>query len=489
MSESAAGAGPVPGFAGTAGHRPTGAAGAGHDASTASATDTPTDTLDDLRTALGDRLLTDADNLAAYAVDSSRAQPEGLPLAVVRATSTGDVSTALAWAHARGIRVSVRGAGTGLSGGAVAYAGGLVVSLEAMTRIVDIDVDNRLADVEAGVITADLDAAALAHGLFFPPDPASAQWSTIGGNIATNAGGLRCVAHGVTTDVVAALEVVLADGRVLRTGARTRKNTTGYDLASLFTGSEGTLGVITAATVRLKPVPPGQPRTFRASFDDIEDAGRAVTAIVSGPAAPEVLELIDARSVEIIEAFHPSGLPSPVAAMLVGQTVGLAAPETAEAIVEICRTHGAVETEISDSDSLLEARRLANPALTAQGLRVSCDVGVPVAQLATVFRGIGELAERHGRRIAVVAHAGDGNLHPTVEAGDTPDEYAAAELVIDDITRLALSLGGTISGEHGIGSVKRHELPWQQDAVALDVQRAIKAALDPRGILTPGRAI
>ncbi|CAN3701227.1 putative FAD-linked oxidoreductase [Microbacterium sp. MM2322] len=447
------------------------------------------DVLDELRAALGERLLDDPASLAAYAVDSSRAQPEGLPIAVVRATSTGDVSTALAWAHARGIRVSVRGAGTGLSGGAVAYAGGLVVSLEAMDRIVSIDADNRLADVEAGVVTADLDAAAHALGLFFPPDPASAQWSTIGGNIATNAGGLRCVAHGVTTDVVAALEVVLADGRIMRTGARTRKNTTGYDLTSLFCGSEGTLGVITAATVRLKPVPPGQPRTFRASFDDIEDAGRAVTAIVSGPAAPEVLELIDARSVEIIEAFHPSGLPSPGAAMLVGQTVGLTAHDSAEAITAICRAHGAVETEVSDSDSLLEARRLANPALTAQGLRVSCDVGVPVSQLATVFRGIGELAQRHGRRIAIVAHAGDGNLHPTVEAGDSPAEYAAAELVIDDITHLALSLGGTISGEHGIGSVKRHELPWQQDAVTLDVQRAVKAALDPSGILTPGRAI
>jgi glycolate oxidase len=327
------------------------------------------DVLDELRAALGERLLYDPASLAAYAVDSSRAQPEGLPIAVVRATSTADVSTALAWAHARGIRVSVRGAGTGLSGGAVAYASGLVISLEAMNRIVSIDVDNRLADVEAGVVTADLDAAAHAHGLFFPPDPASAEWSTIGGNIATNAGGLRCVAHGVTTDVVAALEVVLADGRIMRTGARTRKNTTGYDLTSLFCGSEGTLGVITAATVRLKPVPPGQPRTFRASFDDIEDAGRAVTAIVSGPAAPEVLELIDARSVEIIEAFHPSGLPSPGAAMLVGQTVGLTAPGIAEEITAICRAHGAVETEVSDSDGLLEARRLANPALTAQGLR------------------------------------------------------------------------------------------------------------------------
>ncbi len=347
-----------------------------------------------------------------------------------------------------------------------------------MNRIIDIDVDNRLADVEAGVITADLDAAALAHGLFLPARPGErAVVDDRRQHRHERRGPLRCVAHGVTTDVVAALEVVLADGRVMRTGARTRKNTTGYDLTSLFTGSEGTLGVITAATVRLKPVPPGQPRTFRASFDDIEDAGRAVTAIVSGPAAPEVLELIDARSVEIIEAFHPSGLPSPGAAMLVGQTVGLTALDTAEAIAALCREHGAADTEISDSDSLLEARRLANPALTRAGTAGVVRRRSAVAQLATVFRGIGELAERHGRRIAVVAHAGDGNLHPTVEAGESPEEYAAAELVIDEITRLALSLGGTISGEHGIGSVKRHELPWQQDAVALDVQRAIKAAL------------
>lgn len=445
--------------------------------------------LQSLEAHLGDRLITDPDLMDPYAHDTSRVGPEGVPLALVRAASTADVAVALSWANEHEVPVSVRGAGTGIAGGANAYDGGLIVSLADMTEIIELDRENRTATVQAGVITAELDAHAREAGLFFPPDPASARTCTVGGNIATNAGGLRCVAHGVTNDSIAALVVVLADGRVMRTGSRTRKNVVGYDLTSLFVGSEGTLGVVTEATVRLKPVPPGTPRTFRASFDTLEDAGRAVTAIVNGAAQPEVLELMDALSVEIIESFHPSGLTVPTGAMLVGQTVGLDAGEKAAAISVTCSANGATETEISESDSLLEARRLSNPALNARGLKISCDVGVPVAALATVFHGIAEISTSHNLRVSTVAHAGDGNLHSTVESPDTPEGIAAADAVIDDITRLAISLGGTISGEHGIGSIKQHELPWQLDEAALDVQRAIKAALDPRGILTPGRAI
>lgn len=445
--------------------------------------------LGELQDALGDRLAVDAETIDAHSRDTSRAPLLGTAIGVVLAETTADVSAALAWANAHGIRVSVRGAGTGLAGGANAYEGGLIISLERMSRIISIDAANRLAIVEPGVITAVLDTAARAHGLFFPPDPASARISTVGGNIATNAGGLRCVAHGVTTDAVAGLEVVLADGRIMHTGARTRKNVVGFDLTSLLVGSEGTLGVITAATVRLKPIPPGTPRTFRASFASLEDAGRAVTAIVNGPNQPEVLELMDALSVEIIESFHPSGLTVPGGAMLVGQTVGLDAHTTAEAITHTCLSAGADDVEISESDSLLEARRLSNPALNARGLKISCDVGVPVAALAEVFHGVGEISKRRGLRVSTVAHAGDGNLHCTVESPDTVEGIRAADIVIDEITQLALSLGGTITGEHGIGSIKRHELPWQLDAVTLDVQRAIKHALDPNGILTPDRAI
>lgn len=446
----------------------------------------PTNELQDI---FGDRMVTGGAELDRVSRDESRAMPEGAALAAVFPESTEEVSAALGWANRHGVKVSVRGTGTGVSGGALAYAGGLVVSLERMNRIKLIDPVNRLAEVQAGVINAELDRAAEDHGLFFAPDPASAEISTIGGNIATNAGGLRCISHGVTRDSVAALEVVLADGSILRTGARTRKNVVGLDLTSLFVGSEGTLGVITSATVRLKPIAPGIPRTFRASFPTVEDAGRAVTAIVNGAQTPEVLELLDARSVQIIEAYKPSGLPEDGCALLIGQFTGLQAEQAANDTAELCRGYGARDVVIAEGDSLLEARRLANPALNAQGLRVSCDVAVPVGELAAVFRGIERIAEQHGRTISVVAHAGDGNLHPTVEAEDTPQGHAAAEVVIGDITRLALELGGTISGEHGIGLVKQAELPWQLDEATLHAQQMIKYALDRKNILTPGRGI
>ena len=447
------------------------------------------DSLALLRETLGDRLVVDAEVIGEFSRDTSRAVLEGAAAALVRAESTADVSAALSWANEHRVPVSVRGGGSGLAGGATAYPGGLIIALDRMNRIVEIDEQNRLAVVEPGVITAQLDAAARERGLFFPPDPASAPLSTVGGNIATNAGGLRCISHGVTSDSIAALEVVLADGRIMHTGARTRKNVVGYDLTSLFVGSEGTLGIVTQATVRLKTVPPGEPLTFRASFDTLEEAGRAVTAIVQSRFPVEVLELMDAMSVEIIESFFPTGLDTPKGAMLVGQTVGLDSREKAEGIIAICREHGATEAAVAAGDTLLEARRQSNPALNARGLKISCDAGVPIAQLAEMFIGVEAISQRHGLGVSTVAHAGDGNLHCTVEADDTLEGIAAADEVIDDITRLAISLGGTISGEHGIGSVKRHELPWQLDAAALDVQRAIKLALDPHGILTPNRAI
>lgn len=445
--------------------------------------------LGELQAELGDRLVTDPEALDRYGRDSSRAEPEGRALGLVLAESTAAVSTALRWADRTGTPVSVRGGGTGLVGGANAYAGGLIVALHRMNRILEIDTANRLARVEAGVITADLDAAAREHGLFFAPDPASVATSTIGGNIATNAGGLRCISHGVMRESVAELEVVLADGHVLETGRRTLKNVVGYDLTSLFVGSAGTLGVVTRATVRLKPVPPGEPRTFRASFDSLEQTGAAVISIMRSAEQPEVLELMDAFSVELVESYFPSGIAVPRGALLVGQTVGPDAQRLAEEIIARCIEAGATDAEIATTSSLLEARRLANPALNARGLRLSCDVGVPIAVLATMLSRVEAVAERHGRRIATVAHAGDGNLHSAVEAGDSPEEIARAEEVLDEITRLALELGGTISGEHGIGATKRHELPWQLSETSLDVHRRIKEALDPRGILTPGRAI
>lgn len=449
-----------------------------------------------LQDQLGNRVIVDPAEIAPYCGDSSRATPVGTPLALVHAESTSDVSLALAWANEARVPVSVRGAGSGLAGGANSYDGGLIISLARMNRVIEIDAANGLAEVQPGVITADLDAVAAQHGLFFAPDPASARISSVGGNIATNAGGLRCVAHGVTADSVAGLEVVLADGRVMRTGARTRKNVVGYDLTRLFIGSEGTLGVITSALVRLKPLPEGAPYYLRATFPSLESAGRAVTAIVGSALRPEVLELIDALGVEMLNdhfarsSAGQSDTPALAAGtMLISQTVGEDAQAQAALLARVCEQYGATETEVSLSDAPLEARRLAFSAMIESGLKLACDIGVPVSRLVDVFEGIDQLAAQHGLRVSTIAHAGDGNLHSAVETRDTPGGVAAAEALLDDITRLALKLGGTITGEHGIGSTKHHELGWQLDETVMWAQHAIKQALDPNSILTPGRAI
>ncbi|MDT0353081.1 FAD-binding protein [Pseudonocardia sp. DSM 45834] len=274
---------------------------------------------------------TDPQVLAALSTDASRATATGLPFAAVRARTTHDVSRALAWASRRRVPVSVRGAGTGLAGGAVAYRGGLVLSLAGMDSVLEVDVPGRLMRVQPGVITAEVDRVAGRHGLMYAPDPASHRESTIGGNIATNAGRLRCVRYGVTADSVAGLQVVLADGRMVTTGSRTRKNVVGYDLTRLFIGSEGTLGVVTEATLRLLPRPTGTPATVRAVFATLEAAGAAVASAMAGPVTPEVMEMMDRASVDIVERYQPTGLADIAgAAVLVAQTTGIQARTAAE---------------------------------------------------------------------------------------------------------------------------------------------------------------
>ncbi len=454
--------------------------------------DTTTDAaLDELRRALPGRLLTTDDEVAPFSGDASRAAPEGRPLAVVTATSTDDVSQALRWAGAHQVRVSVRGSGTGLTGGAVAYPGGLVVSLAGLNRVLGLDPANRLADVEAGVLTAEIDDAATAYGLMYAPDPASYRESTIGGNIATNAGGLRCVKYGVTADSVAGLEVVLASGEVIRTGGRTRKDVVGYDLTRLFVGSEGTLGIVTAATVRLVPRPTGDSVTFRAVFPTLESAGAAVTAVMASAVVPEVMELMDRLSVDVVEKHYPTGLSiDGAAAVLVGQLIGPRAREDSATAAAVCRAAGAISVEEADGDVLLEARRISGRALSAEGLRVSSDVAVPIARLADMFTAIERISREEGVVIPTFAHAGDGNLHPSVIV-DPADPAARkhGEAVLDRVSDAALALGGTLSGEHGIGSLKRHSLPKQLDAPTLAAHRLVKDAFDPQHILTPGRGI
>ncbi|MGW2144515.1 FAD-binding oxidoreductase [Nonomuraea bangladeshensis] len=439
------------------------------------------------------RVVTDPDVIDSYARDRTFLEP-GRPLAVVLAASRDDVVTTLRWASEHRVPVVPRGAGTGLAGGAVAGDGAIVLSLARMTAIRELSPADEIAVAEPGVITADLDRAAREHGLMYAPDPSSYEISTIGGNLATNAGGLRCVKYGVTRDSVLGLEVVLADGRVLETGRRTMKGVTGYDLTGLFVGSEGTLGVITAATLRLRPAPAGPPATFAAEFGSLRDAGAAVSAIIAAGCAPSLMELLDRATLEAIDDWRHIGLEPGTQAMLIGQSDAGDGQAAARRMERICAEHGASFVAVSagpaETEELVGLRRLAYPATERLGACLVEDVCVPRSALPDMITAIEAAAVRHGVRICTVAHAGDGNLHPVFvfehgAAEPPPEVWAAA----DEVFTRALELGGTLTGEHGVGLLKQRWLALESGPVAADVQRGIKAVFDPLGLLNPGKAI
>ena len=437
-------------------------------------------------------VVTDPDVVQGYRRDRCDLVDAGSPLCVVRAASTADVATTLAWATRHRIPVVPRGAGTGLSGGAHAIDGGIVLSLERMTAVREIDPQGRLAVVEAGVINADVGRAVAAHGLFYPPDPGSFEISTIGGNLATNAGGMRCVKYGVTRDAVLGLEVVLADGRILNVGGRTVKNVAGLDLTSLFVGSEGTLGVITAATLRLRRAPAVPPTTFAATFPRLQEAGRAVSAIVASGAVPSLLELMDRETINAVEDHRRMDLDRQAAALLIGQADGPDA-ESQVALMTACAEAAGADFVLTtadpvEGDALLMARRLAGFATMEKGPCVIEDVGVPPHLLVELISEVQRVADECGIRIATVGHAGDGNLHPTLMLPDLDESTRVRALhAADRISRAAIALGGTITGEHGIGALKQRWLADQLDPLAGEVSTAVKFALDPAGILNPGR--
>lgn len=440
----------------------------------------------------GDVLVTDQDVMEGYRRDRADLVAAGTPVAVARPVLTAQVSDIMRWAWRHRVTVVPRGAGTGLSGGANAIDGCVVVCLERMTALREINSDDQVAVVEAGVINADLERAARKHGLFYPPDPGSFEISTIGGNVATNAGGMRCVKYGVTRDSVLGLEIVLADGRVLRTGARSIKNVAGLDLTSLFIGSEGTLGVITAATVRLRPLPATPPAVFVASFPALSAAGHAVATIAAAGLTPSMLELMDNATINAIEDYRRMDLDRTAAALIVGQADGPDAAAEAERIAGLCEQAGAdyvaCTQDPDEADGLIAARRLAGLALQDIGPTVIEDIGVPRSRLAEMLREIEEIARSANIRIATVGHAGDGNLHPVLILRDTgPATRDHAIAVAQAICQAALARGGTVTGEHGVGVLKRDWLAGQLDDTAIDVHHQIKAALDPRGLLNPGR--
>ena len=444
--------------------------------------------LDALRAELGsDAVVTDPDVLAAHRQDRALTDA-GWPLALVRPRTTGDVQAVLRWASATGTPVVTRGAGTGLSGAAAAIEGCLVLSTARMLEV-RIDADDLVAVVQPGVVNADLKAAARDHGLTYPPDPSSYEESTVGGNIATNAGGLCCVKYGVTRDYVLGLEVVLADGRLVDLRGRTVKDVAGYDLLGLFVGSEGTLGVVTRATVRLRPLPP-PPATMVASFPDLESGGRAVSAIVRS-ATLSAVEIMDGDAVRAVERYRPMGLDASVECLLVVQSDSAAGMQDVEAAERICLKHGADFTAVTEDraegEVFMAARRAAIPALFEEGRLLVEDIGVPLSRIGDLLAAVRAVADKTQTRIATVGHAGDGNFHPLIsyDANDL-DATARAEAAFEAIMRAALDLGGTITGEHGIGTLKRSVFLDQLHPVAYELSRDLKNLLDPAGILNPG---
>jgi glycolate oxidase len=451
--------------------------------------------LDRLRSTLGaGAVLDDPDVTSSYRRDMMPLAPHGAPLAVALPADTAQVQEVVRACAAAGVPIVPRGAGSGLSGAANAIEGCVVLATTRMNEILEIDPDNRLAVVQPGVVNLDLRGAVEKHGLFYPPDPSSYDWCTIGGNLSTNAGGLCCVKYGVTTDSVLGMDVVLADGELLRTGRRTVKGVAGYDLTKLFIGSEGTLGVITQATLALRPLPQA-PGTMVAAFGSTGAAGAAVSRVVREGIVPSLMEIMDATSIEAVESYLRTelGAGKGCAALLICQSDsgGEAARRELAAIEQVCTDVGAelahTTFDLAEGAMLLKARRAVLMALEVYGAWLTDDVCVPRTRIAELITGCERISREVGLRIAVVGHAGDGNMHPTiVYDASSESEFQRAHQAFDDILAVGLSLGGTVTGEHGVGKIKRDWLAREIGPVGLRVHRSIKAALDPGNLFNPG---
>jgi glycolate oxidase len=440
-------------------------------------------------------LLTDEADRETYRRDETAYLPAGLPGAVALPTETAQVATLVRMCGEFDVPIVPRGAGSGLSGGAAGIDGALTVAFTAMDRIVEIDPPNLCVVTQPGVINARLKAAVAERGLFYAPDPASFEMCSIGGNLGTNAGGLCCVKYGQTRESVLGLEVVMADGSVIRTGGKNVKDVAGYSLTHLIVGSQGTLALVTEATLRLRPAPP--PRaTLLAFFPTLEGAGDAVAGIAAAGLSPVTLELMDRFTIRAVDDMHGLGLDRDAAAMLMIESdlPTLAADDELARAEAVCVEAGATTTArsqtVAEADLLRQARRAAHWALEKIGDVKMEDVGVPRSRVPDMLRAIEAIAAKHDVRIGTFGHAGDGNLHPdlVLERGD-PRGEAITKAVQSDLYQAALDLGGTVTGEHGIGSARREWLEPQLGADAVRVMRSIKAALDPQGLLNPGRVL
>ena len=433
-------------------------------------------------------LISDPDITASYSRDQAPFASAAAPFAVLLARSASEISIALKYANENSIPVVTRGAGSGLSGGANSTADSLVISLEKMNQIIEIDTANQIARVQAGVINLDLDTAAKEFGLAYLPDPASRDWSSLGGNAATNAGGLCCVKYGVTGAHVRAMQVVLASGEIIEIGKATKKSVTTYDLLHLFIGSEGTLGIITELTLNLE-IRPAAPSTLIATFPSVSKAAAAAASLLQY--RPSMLEIVDQTTLKAVEAWHPLGfeVAGSVLLMQLDENHSLC-----EAALETCKQFdlidGVYSDDPADAADLIRVRKLAYPALERMGATLLDDVALPITKIAEFVERVEKLSAEVNLTIGIFGHAGDGNMHPTI-VHDHGDLAAAerAQKAFGQIVEIAQSLGGTASGEHGIGSIKPGFVTKEISKTVIDLQRAVKKVFDPNSILNPGKKI
>lgn len=447
-----------------------------------------------LRAAVGDdHVLTEAEDVMPYGFDGTAAM-KSRPGAVVFPGSTGEVASCMRLAREAGVPVVSRGSGTGLSGGSVPLANGLVVCLTRLDQIIEVDEKNLTLRAQSGVITKEIDDAAAALGLFYPPDPGSMKISTIGGNVAENSGGLRGLKYGVTRDYIMALEVVLPDGTVTMLGNKCVKDVAGYSMKDLFVGSEGTLGIVTEVTLRLLPRPPAR-RTMLALYDEMAAAAETISAIIAAKIIPCTLEFLDQMTVRCVEDFAQIGLPTDVEAVVLMETDGHPAvvEEEAARMVELAKANGAREVTVAadaqEGAKLASARRSAFSALARmRPTTILEDVTVPRSELARMVSFIAEVASKRRLEIGTFGHLGDGNLHPTFLTNEKDgDEMHRVEEALQEIVDETLRVGGTVTGEHGVGLAKKQFLKDQLGEGSFELMRTIKKSLDPSGLLNPGK--
>ncbi|SJN27994.1 Glycolate dehydrogenase, subunit GlcD [Microbacterium esteraromaticum] len=442
-----------------------------------------------LRDELGDIVDTSPELLEAVRADRSGHRSTGRPLAVVHARTVDDVQATMRIASQTATAVVVRGAGTGLAGAANAGPGEIVLSMTGMDRVLDVRPDDLIAVVEPGILNAQLNTLLADHGVWWAPDPASRDISTVGGNIATGAGGLLCAKYGVVRDAVLGVDLVLADGRMLRLGRRTVKGVSGLDLTSLVIGSEGQLGVVVAATLKLRRLTEGTVCTVTASFRTVRDAAAGAAAVAASGVQPAIMELMDAASLAAVHTLLSLATPADGTAQLTIQTDGPASRDEAARIVEVLQAAGgavAMTDDPAQGEELLRIRRSMHAAMASLGTTLIEDVAVPRSAMPAMFDEIARIERSYGISIPTVAHAGDGNLHPNFifDGAEVPTHIWAAA---DELFRAAIGLGGTLTGEHGIGVLKSRWLADELGDDQWELQRQIVRVFDPQGILNPGK--